>query len=261
MIEQQLVVQIYYFSLIVSRLVGVFVLTPILGSNAIPRQLKIGLIVIFSVVLMSTIADKEGSIPNLYNMVFQLVTELSLGLIIGFILLLAFTVVQLAGEFIDRRMGFALANVMDPQHGSQVPLIGQFKNILATLIFLQINGHHRLLKLLAKSFELVKLGEVSSSVAFTKRLLRIIGDLFPLAFKVSLPIVGTLFVVDIAFGLVARTVPQMNIFVVGLPVKLFIGMIMLFIILPNYIDFLTEIFADSFQDLYNLLQLLGARGG
>ncbi|GAB6098882.1 flagellar biosynthetic protein FliR [Halanaerocella petrolearia] len=255
--EQQLLRWIYYVSLVITRIIGLFVIAPIFGSKALPRRLKVGMIVILAILLINIIPLPEGRIPELGILGLELITEFIIGLIMGFILSLIFTAIQLAGQFIDRRMGFAMANILDPQSGTQVPLVGQYKNILATLVFLSFNGHHKILKLLAKSFELIKLGQFHSSIDLFNLLLRIIGDLIPLGFRIALPLLATLFIVDLAFGLIARTVPQLNIFILGLPLKLFVGLLMLIITLPNYISLLEDVFGEGFSNLYNVLELIG----
>lgn len=154
--------------------------------------------------------------------------ELLVGIIIGFITLLTFAVIQLAGRFVDMRMGFAIVNVADPIHGTTLPLMGQYKNILATLIFLSINGHHILIRAVHDSFLIVPPG----SIVLTNRALSLIirksSDLFLLAFKVALPVIATLFIVDLILGFMARTMPQLHVFVVGLPIKITLGLVILF---------------------------------
>jgi flagellar biosynthetic protein FliR len=194
---------------------------------------------------------------KLQYLLFNFLIEFSVGFILGFIVLLVFVSVQLAGQFIDMRMGFALANVMDPQNGNQTAVIGQFKNVLAILFFLSINGHHYLLRSLSKSFEIAPLTSLQLSNPLFAKLLRMIGDLFPVAFKIALPLIAVLFITDIAFGLVARTVPQLNIFVVGLPTKILVGLLILFFTMPIYVSTMKALFKDMFINLNQIINILG----
>ncbi|MGM0501133.1 MAG: flagellar biosynthetic protein FliR [Bacillota bacterium] len=255
--QTELLTQIYFVSLIMFRILGVFLIAPIYGSKAIPKRLKLALVLLIGGVLYPNIPVVSIEWPQpLLLVVFYIIIELLVGFIIGFIFSLAFTAIQLAGQFIDRRMGYALANVMNPSEGFQVPLVGQFKNIVATLVFLAVNGHHYILKLLDDSFLIVPINQLSPSDEFFQIILRLISDLFPMAFKIALPIVSTLFIVDLAFGLVARVVPQLNVFIMGMPTKSLAGLTMLAFVLSNYVGFLEGFFTDTVRDLYNVLQVM-----
>ena len=256
--QQDLLIQIYYLSLILFRVIGVFVVAPIYGSQAMPRRLKVALAVLIIIVLYPQVPVSQIAWPQPLLQVFlYFVMEFIVGLIIGFVFSLAFTTIQLAGQFIDRRMGYALANVMNPSEGFQVPLVGQFKNIVATLVFLIVNGHHHILKLLDESFLLVPINQLVFSSDLAKSLIEVIGELFPIAFQIALPIVSILFIIDLAFGLVARVVPQMNVFIMGIPTKSLVGLLMISFILSNYVDFLEGFFTDTVKNLYNILQVMG----
>ncbi|MBM7555355.1 flagellar biosynthetic protein FliR [Halanaerobacter jeridensis] len=256
--QQELLIQIYHLGLILFRIIAVFLIAPIYGSQAVPKRLKLALALLIIFILYPQIPVAQIEWPQpLLKMFIYFVMEFIVGLIIGFIFSLAFTTIQLAGQFIDRRMGYALANVMNPSEGFQVPLVGQFKNIVATLIFLTVNGHHYILKLLDESFMMVPINQLSFSTGLAQSLMKIIGDIFPIAFKIALPIVSILFIIDLAFGLVARVVPQMNVFIMGMPTKSLVGLLMLSFVLGNYINFLEGFFTDTVQNLYNVLQVMG----
>jgi flagellar biosynthetic protein FliR len=255
--EEELLTNIYYISLILGRMVGLFLLAPIFSSQAVPRRIRVSIMVVLTLFLLPFVPTDHLSRPGFWLFAGQLLVEIGIGLTIGFILLVMLSVIQLAGEFIDRRMGFFMASIMSPQFGSNVPLLGQFKNIIAMLVFLAVEGHHKILDFLMRSFELVRLAQFEPSSELFASLIRIIGDLFPLAAQVALPVLGTLFIVDVSFGLVARTVPQLNIFIVGLPAKILVGLIILIITLPNYIQMLKGLFEDHFNKLYNIIELMG----
>ncbi|SJZ64483.1 flagellar biosynthetic protein FliR [Selenihalanaerobacter shriftii] len=249
---------IYHSSLIMVRITGLFMLVPFYGSRVIPKRIRIGLALLLTVVLRNVVSNNNLELPaNILYLSFDILTEVSIGLILGFIVLLLFTSIQLAGQFMDMRMGFALANVMDPQNGNPSALTGQFKNILATLLFLVINGHHYLLRALHKSFKIIPLTKLRFSEVLLEEMLKIIGELFPVAFKIALPVMAVLFLTDIAFGLVARAVPQINIFVVGLPTKILVGMLLLSVSIPIYISLMKGLFKDVFMDLNNIINILG----
>jgi flagellar biosynthetic protein FliR len=261
MLAEELTNQVYYFVLILARVLGFLVVAPIFGSKSLPNRLKIGLAVFITIIILPITSFSAIKAPEgLLIISFQLIIELFIGFIIGFIMLLNFMALQLAGQFIDTRIGFAMASVIDPQNGMQAPLVGQFKNILATLFFLVINGHHYLLKALTDSFTIVGVTKFHGSSELVWALFRIVGDLFPLGFRLALPVIAILFIVDVAFGLVARVVPQINVFMMGMPTKVLVGIIFLIIILPSYINTLQDLFNGTTNDIYKILKLMIERG-
>jgi len=257
MLAEELTNQVYYFVLILARVLGFLVVAPIFGSKSLPNRLKVGLAVFITIIILPITSFAGMNVPEgLLTISFQIIVELFIGFIIGFIMLLNFMALQLAGQFIDTRIGFAMASVIDPQNGMQAPLVGQFKNILATLLFLVINGHHYLLKALTDSFNIVGVTKFHWSSELVWALFRIVGDLFPLGFRLALPVISILFVVDVAFGLVARVVPQINVFMMGMPTKVLIGLIFLIIILPSYINTLQDLFNGTTDSIYKILKLM-----
>lgn len=249
---------IYQGALIMLRLTGLFLTAPFFGSRVIPKRIKAALAFLVTLILSPVVDGSNLELPmNILILLFNFLSELTIGLIFGFITILIFASIQLAGQMISMRMGLAMANIMDPMNGSSIAVIGQFKNVLATLLFLVINGHHQLLRALKYSFDVIPLAGLEVSDALFMKLLRIAGDLFPLAFQIALPIIAVLFLTDVAFGLVARTVPQMNVFVMGLPTKLLVGSLLLFITVPVYISLIRGLFDDLFANIDKIISILG----
>ncbi len=248
----------YLILLIVIRYVGLFLVAPLFGSRVFPMRIKLGFIFFLTVItlpLLDQIISPSVPVKPLLILI-DLVREMGVGLILGFIAFLPFAAIQLAGQFIDLRMGFAMANVVDPLHGTNAPIIGQFKNILATLLFLGINGHHLLLNGLYKSFELVLPGAGSLSGAGLQYLFRITGDLFILAFKIAIPVIATLFIADVIFGFLARSIPQMNIFIVGLPMKILVGFTVLMFSTHFMVYYFQDILLNIYKQMIQFLKLL-----
>lgn len=241
----------YLLLLILFRLMGFFLLVPVLGSPVIPVRIRI-LLVLFLTGILFPVVEVPLEIEMDYLFIYSL-SEFARGLMMGFVSMLIFATLQLSGQFLDLRMGFAIVNVMDPLHGRPVPLLGQFLNTMAILIFLMLDGHHQVLQIFANSFHHIPVGTVLSINRVFPYLLRLVGNIFILAFQLALPIVIVLFVVDIAFGFLARTVPQINIFIVGLPTKVFFGFLILFITWTIYHDFLVRLFFQYFDELRILI--------
>lgn len=246
---------IYPFLLIMIRCSGFLIITPILGSRVVPNRLKAGLS-FFLAFLVFPLLNIRGILPpqDLITLGIEVFNQLVIGFTMGFGVYLFFHIFQLAGQFIDMRMGFALANVANPNYEGQAPLVGQFKDMLAILLFLAWNGHHYLIRLLYESFYVLPLRQ-SVSGDFLPVIFRMAGDVFILSFKLALPVLATLFVVDIIFGILARTIPQMHILVIGFPIKILLGIILLMLIIPSFTIFTRNIFSELYGYLEQLLSI------
>ena len=204
--------------LVILRVGGIMTVAPIFGHRNVPKMVKIGLILLLSIILLPTLANVPVELPSeLFSMTGVLAKEVVAGLAVGFTSLLLFIAVQFAGNIIGLQMGFGIVNVIDPNSQAQVPLIGQFQFILAMLIFLSLNGHHLLISAIANSFQVIPLGQITFTSLTSEILIRAIVDTIALAIKLGAPCIVTLFLLDVSLGIIARTVPQMNIFIVGFP--------------------------------------------
>ncbi len=249
---------VYSFILITIRFGSLFMITPMFSSMVIPTEVKAGLSLLCSIILYP-IVFAQGVQPfpdSLLRVVFQAGNEALVGLILGFVTYLTFSTIHLAGQFMDLRMGFAMVNVVDPFTGSDAPLMGQFKNILALLLLLTINGHHQILLALTKSFDILPIGVPVLSKPIIGYVLRIGGDIFLIGFRLALPVIAVLFIVDVIFGFLARTVPQMNVFILGFPIKILLGFLVLFLAMPFMVRFLVDILELINQQVVQALQLM-----
>jgi flagellar biosynthetic protein FliR len=154
--------------------------------------------------------------------------------VLGYAVLLLFVGIQFAGQFAGLQMGLDIVDVIDPHSSGQISIIGQYLNILAILILLTIDGHHLVLQGLARSFEVIPLGGIVLKEALMLKLIALSSEVFIIAIKISAPVVLALFLVSVALGVLARTVPQMNILVVGFPVQLAAGLGVLIASLPLF---------------------------
>lgn len=245
----------YLFILVLFRFLGLFILTPILSSDAYPRRVKVAMAFLLAVAVTPMIsAQYDLEIPgHILYILGDIIRELGIGLFIGFMVQLVFAAFQLAGQFIDLKMGFMIANVFDPVSGVTVPLTGQFKNALASLLFLSINGHLILVDALHSTFDTVPPGQLVVGERAWGILFRHAGDMFITAFMIALPILGTVFMADVIFGFLARSIPQMNIFIVGLPAKIFIGFLMFFLASNLIFGYYLDIFGELFEYIEEML--------
>ena len=247
--------QLGFFLLIFARLSGIFSTAPIFGARNVPVMVKAGLSLLISYILLPLLIQPSIILPEaLLPYVALVVGEFLIGLIMGFACSFIFHGIQMAGALLDTQIGFGIVNVLDPQFGQQVPLVGNFKYILAILVFLASNSHHLFLSAMFYSFRKIPVTQGLFRPDMADIAVDMVLAIFIIALKISLPILVALVLTDVALGILARTMPQMNIFVVGVPGKILVGIFVLSLALPFYIVFLEVVFNDIFHNMYRLLE-------
>ena len=250
------------FALMLVRVSVLFISAPVLGNARIPNQLKIGISMMITLVLYLSIHGGHLSQPvpaNIFALTSAIAGEAFVGLLIGYSAYLLFSGIQMAGQVVDIQIGFGLVNVIDPAGSQSVSILGEFYYMVAMLFFLTINGHHLLIKALGDSFQLLPVGSVgwfdrASGVGplmadfFTK--------LFIIAFQVAAPSVAVLFLTNLSMGLLSRTLPQMNVFIVGLPMNVMVGLLVTIISLRFLGTVLGSVVGELGSSAYKLLHAL-----
>ncbi|GAB3067256.1 flagellar biosynthetic protein FliR [Virgibacillus ainsalahensis] len=245
------------FLLILVRVAAFFVTLPLFSYRNVPAPFKIGFSFFLAFIIFYTVDATVFTIDEMY--IFLIVKEVLVGLLIGLIAFIIISAVQVAGGFIDFQMGFAIANVMDPQTGAQSPLTGQYFYIFALLFLLSVNGHHLLIDGIVNSYNYIPISRFIpfESESIADFIIDAFGNMFLIAFQISIPIVGCLFLVDVALGIIARTVPQLNVFVVGLPLKILVSFAAILVFLSLYIVLAKNLFETMFETMRGLMQLFG----
>ena len=223
------------FLLISFRAAGLFISAPIIGHRTIPPLIRAGLAIILAVILIPVVSQTAlPKIESLWLLGVFAAKEMLVGFIIGFFFSILFIGVQMAGNIVGYQIGLAIVNVLDPEAGAEVAIIGEFWFIIAALIFLAIDGHHAILSAFADSYKLVPIGVFEFAGSAWDFLIRFSAYAFVMAIKLAAPVIITLFLTEVALGVVARTAPQMNIFIVGLPLKIGIGFLIIATSLPVF---------------------------
>ena len=246
------------YLLIFVRIASFFITMPIFSYRTIPAQHRIGISALLAWIMYYTVSSPGFEIDGLFLLL--VLKEAMVGLIIGFFAYMLFSAVQTAGGFIDFQMGFSMANVIDPQTGAQSPLMGQYLYTFALLFLLAIDGHHLLLNGIFYSYQLIPL--TTEFLPFGDEqiltlMIHFFTQSFVIAFQMSIPIVGSLFLVDIALGIVARTVPQMNIFVIGFPIKIIVSLILLVVTMSTTLFLVKGLLQTTLEGMRSLMNLLG----
>ena len=215
------------FLFVFCRVGALIIFVPILGSRQIPLTLKVGLIFFISIVTYPLVKGQPLPEPRgIFELTVFLMMDVLIGLAIAYIARLIFAAVQVAGTVVDFQMGFGVVNVIDPQTDTQVSVTAQFHNILAVLIFLVTDAHHFIIQAIVESFFILIPSEIDFSTITPEYMLHLFSGTFTTAVKIAAPIMAILFFLSVGLGLVARTVPQMNVFIVGFPLQIGVGLLM-----------------------------------
>jgi flagellar biosynthetic protein FliR len=231
-----------------------------LGMRLIPPLLKIALSILLDLILTPLVVAAGASTLPFSRFLLAIGQEVVLGLLLGYAVTLIFSAVQFAAAILGLQFGFSLANVIDPTLTGQETVVGQFYSVLTGLIFFTINGHHHVLAGLARSFEVAPpLGYALFDAAqgtTVERLLTLSATLFEASLRIAMPIMGALLLADVAMAVIARSAPQMNVYFVGLPIKILAGLVALMLALPLTVVAIERLMNGIMRDM-----LLLAGGG
>lgn len=253
--EQNLI----FFLLIAARISGIFISAPIFSSRNIQGRFKILFTLFLSLLVLPGLlqiyaGNASVAVPNGFLPFLLCITmEVIIGLSIGFVMAIFFAIIQVAGQMLDTQIGFGIVNVMDPQTGIQLPVIGNFIQMLFTIVFFVSDLHHLFLMALINSFEILPLTTAIVTPQSSILVLDLFANMFEMAFKLAMPMIMTTLLVDVSMGMLARTMPQMNVFVVGIPLKLAVGIFMLSVLLPTYIYLIKVAYGGVSENIYKLL--------
>lgn len=249
-----------YFLLVLLRISALVFSSPIFGRKNLPNMVKIMLCAVLTGVLYSTwesipVLQYEGTLDYM----LLCVKELLFGLVLGYVTTLFFSLTQTAGLAIDMQMGFGMVNVLDAQSNLSVPMMGNFLYIVLLASFFAVNAHQQLVYILLSTFRNIPVGEVTLNPMLGYSALEVFALSFGLVINIAMPIVAAGLIAEIFMGFVVRTTPQLNIFVVGIPLKIILGFLVLLVILPVYVNFTQDIFREMFNSVdYMIRGLAGA---
>lgn len=223
------------------RIGAMFVAAPIFSARSTPVRIRILLAFFISVLLVPVIPEPPAVDLISGEALIISISQVLIGLAMGFILQMVFAAFVIAGQSIATAMGLGFASMVDPQNGVQVPVISQAFLIMATLIFLALNGHLIFIEVLAKSFQTMPVGPFSPSQDALWQLVMWGSDMFTGGMLIALPAVAALLLVNLAFGVTSRAAPQLNIFAVGFPIMIMLGTAFLILTLPTVTGHLSRL--------------------
>jgi flagellar biosynthesis protein FliR len=218
--------QLETFLLILVRVFCMLAVFPIFSAPQIPHHVRFGLGLLIGFILFKLVPP-IAPMANYYDLIAAIVAQVVLGVIIGFIASLVFVSFQFAGELIDLQIGFAVANVLNPTTQQNVTVIGELELALATLVFLATDSHHLLIQGIAGSFNVVPLPFINLDPSVMGNSVSFLSLALVNVFKIAAPPAAALFITNVALSFMARVAPQMNVFVVGFPIQIGVGLTVL----------------------------------
>ncbi len=231
------------FLLIIVRLSAFFFAAPITSARQIPRKVKVGLAVFVSFMVYNSIEVNMPAYTDILSFSIIIMEEVITGVILGFITSACLYIVNFSGRLIDMEIGLSMANMMDPSTRLQTSLTGSFYTQMVTILLLVSNMHYYLIRAIVDSFRLVPLGGAVFKAGLYEIFTSFVVDFFIIGFRIVLPIFAAMLIINVVLGVLARIAPQMNMFVIGMQLKVFGGLIILsFIVstLPMVADFIFD---------------------
>jgi flagellar biosynthetic protein FliR len=244
------------FLLIFTRVVAVLWLLPLFSSRAVSAPFKAGLSLLIAYLLFDSMTFEQSFSSDPYMMLLFVFKEVFIGLAIGFSVRVLFVAVNVAGEIISIQSGFSFARFMDPLSMAQVSIIEQMKSLLAMLLFLATDSHHILIRAMVSSFKDVPIGSVMIQQSLFQYLIVATGKVFVTGFKIGAPIIVTLLFVEVALGMLSKMIPQINIFIEGVPLKIIVTVAMFSLSLGVIVPVMVNMFRGMDGDILKVFRLM-----
>ncbi|EQA47096.1 flagellar biosynthetic protein FliR [Leptospira broomii serovar Hurstbridge str. 5399] len=245
------------FLLILARIVGLLSVAPVFSFVSITFAQRISLGFLIAVILFPVSAGFVPPIPgNMVDYGLVAIGEVLIGILMGFLISLVFASFQMAGEFFNVQLGFGYAEILDPISQTSLPVISTLKNMLGMLLFLTLGAYRFLFESLAYSFEKIQILKLVPEIqdGLYRAMEGAVGAMFLVAFKISLPVLGVLFLVTVSEALMGKAAPQLNILQLSFPIKIAIGLIVLILIVPFIVSQMDSAFQLSFEKVNLLLK-------
>lgn len=216
------------FFLVFIRVTSILLLAPIFSYKSIPVMVKILLSVVMAFVLYPIVKDYVNvNITNTVELIVLIVREILLGASLAFCIEFVWAGIEIAAGLISFMMGFSIANVISPQTNTQISIITEFESLFAILVFLAIDGHYFVIRALVESFQLIPVGSFLINKSLIEFIVHLILTMFSVSVQILAPVVVALIITNIVFGIISRTMPQMNVLIASFPITITIGLFLL----------------------------------
>lgn len=247
--------QLTLFLYILARMSGFVLFNPILGRSNIPMLFQSGFILVLSVCMYSMTTQSVSVPATTIELILRLLLELALGFLLGLIVHFFFYIPQLAGSVVDTQMGMSMNQIYDATSKTNNTVTGVLLNVLMTLLFFAANGHHTLLRILLSSGEIIPLGTVAFGEEVAYAMLELFVECTILAVKLAMPILAAELLGQVGMGVLMKVIPQINVFVINIDIKIIIGLVLVFLLIAPFSEFLLKAEATMLDSMRNILTL------
>ncbi len=244
------------FFLVFIRILSLLSLLPVFSHKAVSIPLRIAFSLVLSVLVVPMVANPAVDTTNVAGYALHAGREVLVGIVLGFACNFIFYGIRFAGGLIGTQMGFGMVNVLDPMSREQGTVIIQVKSVIAMLLFLILDGHFLLIEGIIRSFQAIPLATAVMPKEITQVVIQLSYEVFVIAIKISAPVLVAVVMTNVALGILARTVPQMNVFIIGFPLTIGVGLLTLSITLPMFAGYMTRLIDSLRVTIATLVRLM-----
>lgn len=235
------------------RVTGFLVLNPVLGSEMIPMRYRVGIAFFLALAVFPRVSFAPNILcSDLVVFCLVIVREMIIGIFFGVVVMMIFEGIRMAGEILGLQMGFGIVNVVDPQASIELSILAVYKFMLAILIFLIVNGHHKIISAIARSFDLLPVGTLRFTLPVKMSIIDYSNEIFRIGVKISLPLMLPLIIVTVVLGMLSKAVPKIQVFLMSFPLRIGVGLIILGIATASLI----AIYKGMFQELFSTMAVI-----
>ncbi|MBV1898908.1 MAG: flagellar biosynthetic protein FliR [Cycloclasticus pugetii] len=237
------------------RISAMFIAIPVFSGRFVDNKILVGAALMVTFFTLPLLPEHRAIDVLSHEGIMTGLQQLLIGLSVGFVLQLVFSAIIFAGQGIAYSMGLGFASMMDPTTGVSVPVVSQFYLVLATLLFLTLGGHLVLIEMLIDSFNTLPIGDIGMERSDIWSIIAWSSRIFSAGLLMALPAIVSLLMVNIAFGVVTRAAPQLNIFAVGFPITLILGTLLMWVTLTSVLGNFTNLLAESYGVIGDFLRI------
>lgn len=253
-------VDILFFFLVMMRCFGFIFQNPVFGRRNVPARFQLFFALALSIVITSfydLYNAPDIVATSTFDFMMMLFREFIVGYVIGFVVYLFFYIIILAGEFMDMQMGFSMAKVYDPQSNMSLSVNATFQNILLMLLFFSTNAHLELIRIFMLSHNRLPYGTFHFAPRMTFEIIEIFRVCTVLGAKMALPVIGIDFLVEVGVGIVMKSIPQVNIFIINLQMRILVGLIMIFVLFSPMSHYVESLISEMLESVATMIHLMG----
>lgn len=245
------------FTLVLGRVAGILSSIPLFGGKAVPMRIKAAMVFVMALVLFPILRVNVSLPDDSVSLAILMVCETLIGLSLGLFSQIIFTSVEFCGQLVGMQMGLSIANMFDPTQGQQLSIMSVFQNLLAMLLFMSLGAHHLFIRSIVESYQVIPVGGWHMSGELLQFFITTVGNVFVLGIKLAAPVMVSLLAATVVLGIMARSFPQMNVFMISMPLNIGIGFLILGMSLMVFFHTLQKAFAGMDQQIKTLFRLLG----